>query len=718
MVLTKAMGILPASLRVRSSLFAAVLVGLFAVPAAASADCTLPTVSDDELSGGTTQTFEGNFGPELKGKFIQIPFDVGTGVKGMRISYCYDASSDATAVGGIKNTTLDLGVYEPNGADPENFTINQLRGWSGSAIKTIGIGENGPTDTATYNTSRKAYVPGNTTRAYRPGTMPEGKWAVELGAGYIDPALTAGTTWKVEVRTSTDPAWADENFTPDPYTPYVANASPGWYSGDLHVHGENEPGNAPMTDSFNLGFNQVGLDFMTLVDHNNDTARKTELGTYEPLYPGKLIIPGTEMTTYDGHFNSQNSDVFTDFRLSQIFLWDDDGNFTLDDGELTSVRNAEDPASRFAQIDDAGGWVQINHPTTFKDAPAVCRGCAWTYSDDRTDFSKVDAIEIATGPTGIASGNPSAMNPFVESAIQYYEHALATGAHVAAVTSSDDHQARAVPGVTDSTLGQGTTMVQADQLSQSGITAGVKAGHTYAKPFGPATPDVAMKAGEPGKAGYNAIPGDSVTGPSMNIQLNVKNGGPLANPAGPYTLEVLQDGISIDSATVVGDDFNHNLNVDETGRYSFKLTRQVTVGNESNTLIMAYSTPVWFTQKSVPTCATNPSLCPKPSNRFTFKRVTLNKKKGTGRIKVKFPSLGKATLTGPGLTKVKATVKKKGQVIGLNLKPKASLKKRLKRKGSIKVKVKVYFRPTGGKALTKSKPVKLVLKKKAKKHRK
>ncbi|MGK2955089.1 MAG: hypothetical protein ACSLFI_05390, partial [Solirubrobacterales bacterium] len=147
------------------------------------------------------------------------------------------------------------------------------------------------------------------------------------------------------------------------------------------------------------------------------------------------------------------------------------------------------------------------------------------------------------------------------------------------------------------------------------------------------------------------------------------------------------------------------------GRYSFKLTRKPT----TNTLIMAYSTPIWFT--SVPlTCETDPSLCPKPSNKFAFKGVTLNKKKGTGRIKVKFPSVGKAVLTGPGLATVKATVKKKGQVIGLNLKPKSKLKKKLNKRGSAKVKIKVKFTPTGGKSLTKSKTVKLT-KKKAKKRR-
>ena len=170
-----------------------------------------------------------------------------------------------------------------------------------------------------------------------------------------------------------------------------------------------------------------------------------------------------------------------------------------------------------------------------------------------------------------------------------------------------------------------------------------------------------------GQGGY-AIPGDSVTGPSMNIQLNVKGAGPRPPPV--RTRSKSCPGRDLDrSTTVVGDDFFHNLNVDETGRYSFKLTRKPRPERPDHGLL----DPGRFTAKPVtPTCATDPSLCPKPSNKFVFKGVTLNKKKGTGRIKVKFPSLGKTTLNGPGLNTAKATVKKKGQVIGLNLKPKSS----------------------------------------------
>lgn len=716
------MGTLSAVTRVRLSILAAVLAGTFAVPAAASAsECPLPTgpvaaghLLDDELSG-VEQVFKGNFTKDLNGKFIQIPFDVPPNTTGMRIRYCYDEAAGNPV--GIDNTTLDLGVYEPNGADPGNWTMAQRRGWSGSAVKIVGIGENGPTSTDDYNLNRKAYAPGNTTRAYKPGPVPEGEWAVELGAGYIDPGLTAGADWKVGVQFSTQPGWKDESFVVSPYSPYVANAAPGWYTGDFHVHGENEPGNAPMTDTFDLGFGASGLDFLTLVDHNNDVARSSELGEYRALYPGKLIIPGTEMTTYDGHFNSHNSNVFTDFRLGGIYKWDDtpaDGVQT--DDELDLVRGPENPSSRFAQIRANGGISQINHPKIFANSPAACRGCAWTYTDGQTDFSKVSSIEIQTGPAGLPFSNPVAINPFTAETLAYYEHALATGNHIAAVGSSDDHKAGGGTNpVTDASVGHAATAVYADELSPSAITDAVNAGHTYVKFYGAAGPDVEMTG--TGSATYpgTAIPGDSLTSDSMKFSVNVKKAGPSAASPGPYTLEILKDGVSVDSVTVTGDDFTYDsFSTSATGRYSFKVTHKV---GGTNTLIDSYSTPIWFTYKAAPTCETDASLCPqaKPSNKFKFKAVKLNKKKGTARIKVKFPSAGKTSLYGGGAKKVKAKVKKQGQVIGLNVKPKSKLKKKLRKKGKAKVRVKVYFKPTGGTSRTKKKTVKLVLKKKAKK---
>lgn len=698
------MPILRRMTKVKLALVAVFISGFFILPSLATAACTLPTGTvvkngavnngaiDDYVTPGDAIVKTGTFGPELNGKFVQIPVDVPAGTTGLRIRYCYDTDL---------STTLDLGVYEPNTADPGNFTAAQSRGWSGSALKIVGIGENGFSSASDYEVSRKAYIPGRTTRAYKPGPIPAGQWAIELGAGYIDPANT-GVDWTIEVTPSSAPEWADDEFEPTPYAPNTASASAGWYTGDLHVHGEQEPGNALIGDSLDLAFDDpptgTGLDFITLVDHNNIS--RGQLGAYQGEHPDKVVIPGTEMTTYDGHFNAQGNSPLVDFRLGEIKKFvDADADDNLDAGELQNVRGVEDPSSRFSSIQAGGGWAQINHPTIFKTAPSLCRGCFWNYNDARTDFSKVNAIELQTGPAAVPAGSPNpGANPFTPLAVEYYEHALSTGAHIAAVGSSDDHRAGEATGPFDSSVGHGATVVHADQLSQAAIIAAVKAGHTYVKPFGPDAPDVELTATG---GGVTAIPGDSATAESLAITVKVTGAASGVRP-GPFTLSILKNGVEVDSAPVSGAEFTRTYTAGESGRYSFRLTR----AQGAATMLEGYSTPVWFTK-------VDPGPGPLPSNKFRFAGVKLNKKKGTAVLKVKVPGAGSVKLAGRNVAKAKAKAKK-AQIVRLTVKATGKLRKQLRKKGKATAKTKVTFTPTGGKAATKSKTVKLKLKKKKK----
>jgi len=688
------------------------LCAVAALPAAAAADCGLPTsrggANTDFLDGGTIQEFKGTFAPSLNGKFVQIPFEVGSEITGMKIRYCFDRPSGA---GGDDAPTLDLGVYGPKPADADGWSQAERRGWSGSAVRTIGIGERGYTDAATYGTgddSRKAYVPTYTSRAFKPGPIEPGQWAVELGAGWIDPD-GAGVEWKVEVTTTTNTAWSTDPFQPDPYVPYVANPNAGWYTGDTHAHGEMEPGNALMTDTLDLGFKPAaqggaGLDFVNLVDHNNDNSRAV-LGSLAGSYPGKLIVPGVEVTTYNGHLNAQYSDNFADFRFSEVYRWDDEnGDDVQTADELGLVRGKIDPASQLQPLLDGGGVTQVNHPETLRDAPAACRGCAWTYSDEQTDWSRVSSIEVSNGPGGIPKDDPALMNPFTIDAIELYERLLGQGFHIAAVASSDDHRAGGATGPFDSAVGVGATVVHATELSAEAVNAAVRAGHTYIKPFGSTAPDVELAATTP--EGGSALPGDSVTGSGLSVKIDV-NGAASAVRPGPFTLTLLKDGAPADSVAVAGEAFSHTFEVSEDGRYGFKLTRRV----GDNELIEAYSTPVWFTYEA----KVEPEV--KPSNRFSFKKFKANRRKGIGKLRVKVASPGKLKLTGRGLKTVKAKVRKKNQVVTLTLRPKAQLKRKLRKRGFAKVKVKVTNTPTGGRALTKTKVVKLLAKKAKRKRR-
>ena len=112
---------------------------------------------------------------------------------------------------------------------------------------------------------------------------------------------------------------------------------------------------------------------------------------------------------------------------------------------MTRLRAARPASEIFDDVHAGGGWTQINHPKIFpSDNPtnaSLCRGCSWDYSDAETDFSKVDAVEVTTGPAGVGEGATATPIQFALDAIAYWERILATGAHVAAVASSDSHTA-------------------------------------------------------------------------------------------------------------------------------------------------------------------------------------------------------------------------------------------------------------------------------------
>lgn len=472
---------------------------LLLLPAAASAtDCGIPGAADPTVPN-TALDVQGDIAQAKAGGYLQIPFDVPPGTTAIRVRYSYDQPGGGC--GGSPNT-LDMGVYEPRDPGETVFGADESRGWSGSAVKNLAIAVNGFTDETTYNSNRKAYVSGYTTRAYRPGPIAAGTWAVELGIAYIDPS-DPDIHYHVRVETSTDGSWSNAPYAPGGYSSAPASTQPGWYAGDLHVHGEQEPGNAPMSQTFARAFDPPptgsGLDFVTIVDHNNNVAHD-DLASYQAANPGKLIIPGTEMTTYEGHFNNQGKAPFVDFRTGSIYQPTGSPPFvTIPDSAIGQVRGKVPPSQAFAQIQSNGNWTQINHPSIFRTAPSACRGCAWSYSDADTDFSKVDAIEIQTGPAAVPVNAPSTFNPFTRDAIAYYEHALDSGAHIAAVGSSDDHQGGAATGPFDSPVGSATTMVYAGQLSEQGITDGVKGDHTYVKLFGPSGPAISLEADVPGE---------------------------------------------------------------------------------------------------------------------------------------------------------------------------------------------------------------------------
>jgi hypothetical protein len=652
-------------------LLAGVVACLLAPSAATATDCGLPGSAGTGMN--EVINVQGDLASNRTGGYLQIPFTVTAGTKAIQVRYSYDQPGGGC--GGSPNT-LDMGVYQPkaNGSSPV-WEQTDRRGWSGSAVKNLAIAENGFTDETTYNGNRKAFVNGFTTRAYKPGPIPAGQWAVELGIAYVDPTDTDGVHFHVQVLASNDASWGDDPYSPSGPPASTVNSTPGWYTGDLHVHGEQEPGNATMTDTFAAAFGPsgAGLDFITLVDHNNNIAHD-DMKAQADVYPDNLVIPGVEVTTYRGHWNNQGSSNFADFRGGPVYA-ESSPDAQIDDSELTKAQNATRPKKQFKGTNDGGGWTQVNHPAYFRDDPASCRGCAWGYSDDETGFKRLDAVEIANS-IGALQGSL----PFTVDAIEYYEHVLDSGAHVAAVGSSDAHRAAADP---ISPVGQGATVVHADGLNRDAIVAAVKADHTYVKPFGTDGPDISLEAETP--EGSNGIIGDTVAGGAVQLNASV-SGATTGGRPGAWSLVILRDGVAVDTVPFTGDGTDEGYETDEPGRYSLKVIR----ANAGTDYVEDYSSPIWFT-------------------RFTVGDAQRNVGNGTAVLPVKVSGGGKVVLSGENLDTVKkhsngpATLKPR-------VRPEPSLAKKIRKRGSAKVRAKLEFTPTDGKAAVEKVRVKLVRK--------
>ena len=473
----------------------AIAVGLLFVVPAGTASAAPPASCG---LGSPEFTATGQFAASQQDSFVFVPFDVPAGHHpGAGQLLLRRPRRRAT-----DDHTLDLGVYEPRpSGDTGPWGPAEFRGWGGSGYDRVNITPQGFPDDAHYAADRKAPVEGLTTRSFKPGPIPQGKWAVELGLANIAGAPRPRRAWAGEwrwtcrprrraarptrrrpttrARSSARPAGTRATSTPTPSTP--ATPTP-------RSPRPSTTASAP-----------AGLDFITLSDHNTGTGwpeydrRRADGG----VPPGKLLVRSEEVTTYRGHTNNHASGVQPDYRVGPLFE-------RASDGSLTQMRAARPVSQVFDEVNGANGITQVNHPTIFPSPPfppGQCRGCQWRHTDDQTDYSKVDAIEVSTG---------IANSPFNATAIEFWESKLAQGHKIAAVGGSDSHRAGNTPGAFDAPLGTPTTMIYADELSEQGIRRAVEAGHTFVKVTGPSAPDLRLEARPRGAGGAAKIFGDSV----------------------------------------------------------------------------------------------------------------------------------------------------------------------------------------------------------------
>jgi hypothetical protein len=379
---------------------------------------------------------------------------------------------------------LDWGLDDPDG----------FRGWGGGNVENAVVG----VDAAS--------------RSYLPGPITPGEWSVVVGKAKV---VELPARYHVEITLRTE-----ATLVPMPersaYAPSPALATGArFYAGDFHVHSRESGDANPTIDEIAAFARSRGLDFIELSEHNT-TSQLSLMNDAQSRHPDLLLVPGVEFTTYAGHGNGIGATEWVSHRIGEPGI-------TIDGAiDAFHAQNA---------------IFSINHAAL--DLGSLCIGCAWEHDVAPED---IDAIEIGTGAWSRAG---SVFTPLV---IALWEDMLDTGAHIAPIGGSDDHQGGTGTGGLDSPIGSPTTMVFAEELTADAIVEGVRRGRTVVKLEGPDDPMVELFAGD-------ARLGDTVEGPRATFTARVENG------AGSR-LRFVVNGEPVQTFDVDADPFEVALDVD------------------------------------------------------------------------------------------------------------------------------------------------------------
>jgi len=343
--------------------------------------------------------------------YIEVPFHVPAGVHRVTVTFSYTEREQKTA--------LDLGLEDPDG----------LRCWSGGNKSTLTVGLS------------------DATPSCLPGAIPAGTWNVLIGVPNIRPQVTSHYTATVFLsRTglvSDEPAVLREPL----------RSGPAWYRGDLHMHTAHSDGHCPNQTGQMVpcpvfmtveAAERRGLDFIAITDHNA-TSQYDAMRELQPYFNNVLLIPGREITTFQGHINFLGTTDFVDFRVGSKAVP------TLN----VLLRNAQ----------GLGALLSINHP----NAPGgeICMGCRWA-PENPVDMHYFTAVEAVNGGGEDASA----------SGIPFWQEQLNLGHRLAAIGGSDNHQPLIPPDETNA-VGHPTTVVYATELSTPAILSGIRSGRVF-----------------------------------------------------------------------------------------------------------------------------------------------------------------------------------------------------------------------------------------------
>lgn len=470
-------------------LLATLGISLLAARAAADAPPVCAPGSPLQLSGSVADDQEKSY--------LLLPFAVPartgdpgtTDVTRIEVGYGW-TDHNPLPTNPVTQTVFDLGLWDEAGTTG----TNAFRGWSGSRLGKL------------PDTIHVAAA--SASRGYTPGAIKPGTWHVELGVAALNPA---GATWHVEISCHTEPPVADAPASDPVDTTHIAKGQPGWYHADFHMHGYHSHANGPTWEAFIAQARTAGLDILMVTEYVVGT-HWHELGATQEANPDLLLWPGREIITYFGHANTFGETPSTlEYRHGHQGI---------------SLRGIQKDA-----VAD-GALFGINHPTTFPGPvfSNLCRGCEFEL-DDEVDWTQVDTIEVINAQVLARSSDvgipdfsgQSAQNPFIQTAIDYWEDKLLQGYRITAVSGSDSKGQERGDEFLRKGYGASATAIYAADLSRAAVTEAIRAGRAYIKARGvTGSPELEMTV--TGSNGETGTFGDTLQSELATLEITVRNG--------------------------------------------------------------------------------------------------------------------------------------------------------------------------------------------------
>ncbi|MBA3872021.1 MAG: PHP domain-containing protein [Anaerolineae bacterium] len=392
---------------------------------------------------------KGAVGTERTLTYMLLPFQVPEHVGRIDVAYEYDAaiSSSPEIIGG---NVVDIGIFDPHGAA---FMGEGFRGWSGSEQYDFFI------------TTEQA------SSGYIAGPIQAGEWNVILGFYKV---AEQGCHYQVTIKLQAAAESDAQVKTFRPRLPLRTTAmrqahANGWYKGELHCHSLHSDGDSSV-EAIVRAAGQLGLDFLAVTDHNN-YSQQMDLNT---VSTDLMLIPGYEVTTYQGHWNIWGDGRWIDFRI------------TSEQEMVAAIQAAQ----------AAGYLISCNHPRPY--------GPDWMYPA----VEGYDCVEVWNGPWEF-------MN---DSCLDFWETRLKQGKRLVAVGGSDCHHLRATRGVQ---FAHPTTFIHCEgEPSAAALLRELRAGHAFIS-CAPDGPQVRLTSG-------TAMMGDSIPRPDsrrVSIQIEALDAG-------------------------------------------------------------------------------------------------------------------------------------------------------------------------------------------------